>query len=99
MVAQSVECMTPGEKVVGSIPAGAASSLLVDSPSVSCDRLRQKSWSPRSVSCVGRQEINQPNLGGVQIGGVQEGLLAPVKYNTFTPLLGRKSELDLKQFK
>ena len=33
-VAQSVECSTPGEEVRGSIPAGAACSLLVGSVSV-----------------------------------------------------------------
>ena len=40
---------TPGLEVVGSIPAPGASSMLVGSVSV-CDWLRQKSWSPRSVS-------------------------------------------------
>ena len=49
-IAQSVECATPGDEVVGSIPTVAARSLLVGSVSV-CDRLRQESWSPRSVSC------------------------------------------------
>ena len=52
-VAQSVEHATPGEEVAGSIPAVAAGSLLFGSVSVQCDRLRQKSWSPHSVSCVG----------------------------------------------
>ena len=33
-VAQSVECTTPGEEVLGSIPAVAARSLLVGSVSV-----------------------------------------------------------------
>ena len=33
-VAQSVECATPGEEVSGSIPTGAARSLLVGSVSV-----------------------------------------------------------------
>ena len=42
----------PGEEVPGLIPAVAARSLLVGSVSVQCDRLRQKSWSPCSVSCV-----------------------------------------------
>ena len=48
----AVECATPSEEVMGSISAVAALSLLVGSVSVQCDRLRQKSWSPRSVSCV-----------------------------------------------
>ena len=37
---------------MGSIPAAVAFSLLVGSVSVYCDRLRQKSWCPHSVSCV-----------------------------------------------
>ena len=41
----------------GPIPAVAARSLLVGSVSVSCDRLRQKSWSPSSVSCVAACKI------------------------------------------
>ena len=59
-VAQSVERATPGEEVLGSIPAVVAHSLLVGSVSVLCDRLtrlRQKSWSPRSVSCVPARKI------------------------------------------
>ena len=51
-VAQSVERATSGEDVPGSIPAVAARSLLVKSVSVKCDRLRQKPWSPSSISCV-----------------------------------------------
>ena len=51
-VAQSLERATPGEDVVGSIPAVAARSLLVGSVSVYCDRLRGKSWSPCSVSAA-----------------------------------------------
>ena len=54
-VAQSVERATPGEEVLGSIPAVTTRSLLDGSVSVKCDRLRQKSWSPRSVSCVTRE--------------------------------------------
>ena len=46
----SVESATPGEEVLGSIPSVA--TLLVGSVSVECDRLRQKPWSPHSVSCV-----------------------------------------------
>ena len=57
MVAQSVERATPGEAVVGSIPAVAARFLLVGSVSVKCDRLRQKSWSPYSASCVAALKI------------------------------------------
>ena len=49
-VAQSVERATPGQQVLGAIPAVAARPLLVRSVSVKFDRLRQKSWSPRSVS-------------------------------------------------
>ena len=48
----SVERATPGGEVLGSIPAVAARSSLVGSVSVKCDRLRQKSWSQCSVSCV-----------------------------------------------
>ena len=48
-IAQSVKHATPNQQVVGSIPAPAARSLLVGSVSI-CDRLRQTSWSPRSVS-------------------------------------------------
>ena len=53
-IAQLVERATPCEEVPCSIPAVAAGSLLVGLVSVSreCDRLRQKSWSPSSVSCV-----------------------------------------------
>ena len=56
-VAQSVERSTPGEDVLGSIPAVAARSLLVGSVSVYCDRLRQKSWSPSSVLCLAVHKI------------------------------------------
>ena len=41
---------TSGEEVVGSIPAMATRSLLVGLVSIQYDRLRQKSWSPRSIS-------------------------------------------------
>ena len=57
MVAQSVERATPCEKVLGSIPIEAARSLQAGSVSVYCDRLRQKSWSPRSVSGVAARKI------------------------------------------
>ena len=57
LAAQSVERATPGEEVLGFIPAVAARSLLVGSVSVLCYRLRQKSWSPRSVSCVAARKI------------------------------------------
>ena len=56
-VAQSVERATPGEEVLGSIPAVAARSLLVGSVTVKCDWLRHKSWSPHSVSCVVARKI------------------------------------------
>ena len=56
-VAQSVEHATPGEEVVGSIPAVAALSLMVGSVSVVCDRLRQKPWPFYSVSCVTARKI------------------------------------------
>ena len=58
-VAQSVERATPGEQAVGtgSNPAVATGSLLVGSVSVFCDRLRQKSWSHHSVSCVTARKI------------------------------------------
>ena len=57
MVVQLIERDTPGEEVLGSIPAVAARSLLVGSVSVRCDLLRQKSWSPSSVSCVAARKI------------------------------------------
>ena len=63
-VAQSVERATPGEQVPGSIPAVAACSLLVGSVSVLCDRLRQKSWSPSSVSCVAARKIVRRSVLG-----------------------------------
>ena len=50
-VAQSVECTTPCEDAIGSIPAVATRSLLVGALSLECDWLRQKSWSPSSISC------------------------------------------------
>ena len=56
-VAQSVERATPGEEVPCSIPAVAARSLPTGSVSVQCDRLRQKSWSPSTVSCVASRKI------------------------------------------
>ena len=60
-VDQSVERATPGEEVAGSISAVA---LLVGSVSVSCDRLRQKLWSPSSISCVaGRKIVRRSVLG------------------------------------
>ena len=63
-VAQSVERATPGKEVPGSIPAVAACSLLVGSVSVECDRLRQKSWSPNSVSCVVARKIVRRSVSG-----------------------------------
>ena len=62
--AQSVERATPGEEVPGSIPAVAARSLLVGSVSVLCERLRHKSWSPRSVSCVAARKIVRRSVLG-----------------------------------
>ena len=56
-VAQSVERATPGEEAVGSIPAVATCFLLFGLGSVKCDRLRQKSWSPHSVSCVAARKF------------------------------------------
>ena len=58
-VAQSVERATPVEEVLGSIPAVAVPCLLVGSVSEYCDQLRQKSWSPRSVSCVAACKIDR----------------------------------------
>ena len=49
-IAQLVECAPPGQEVVGLIPVLDTRSLLVGFKSVLCDRLRQKSWFPRSVS-------------------------------------------------
>ena len=63
-VAQSVERATPGEEVPDSIPAVAGSSLLFGSVSVYYDRLRQKSWSPSSVSCVAAREIVRRSVLG-----------------------------------
>ena len=66
-VAQSVELAAPGEEVPGSISTVAARSLLVGSVSVKCDQLRQKSWSPRSFSCVaGRKIFRRSVLGPVR---------------------------------
>ena len=48
-IAQQVKHATPNQQVVGSIPAQPARSFLVGSVSI-CDRLRQKSWFPRSFS-------------------------------------------------
>ena len=56
-VAQSVERTTPGEEVQGLIPTVAARSLLVGSVSDLRDRLRKKSRSPSSVSCVSARKI------------------------------------------
>ena len=64
MVAQSVERATPGEEIPESIPSVAARSLLVGSVSVQCDRLRQKSWSPHSVSCVAARKIVRRSVMG-----------------------------------
>ena len=62
-VAQSAERATPGEEVPGSIPAVAARSLLFGSVSVQCDRLRQKSWSPHSVSVWQHVKLSYVSLG------------------------------------
>ena len=75
--AQSVERTTPDEEALGSIPTVATRTLLVGSVLVKCDRLRQKSWSARPVSCVTATKIvrrqswdpseiypNQPNRQG-----------------------------------
>ena len=56
-IAQSVEHRTLGEEVLGSIPAATTHSLLVGWVSVQCDWLRQESWSPLSVWCVGAYKI------------------------------------------
>ena len=48
-VVQSVEHATPGDEVLGSIPAVVARSLFFGTVSVLCDWLRQKLWAPRSV--------------------------------------------------
>ena len=63
-VAQSLERATPGEEVPGLIPAVAARSLLVGSVSLYCDQLRQKSWSPSSVSCVAARKIVRRSVLG-----------------------------------
>ena len=63
-VAQSVERAIPDKEVVNSIPAVAARSLLVGSVSVLDDRLRQKSWSPSSVSCVAARKIVRRSVLG-----------------------------------
>ena len=56
-VAQTIELANYGEEFPGSIPAVAVRYLLVGSASVKCDWLRQKSWSPSSVSCVAARKI------------------------------------------
>ena len=56
-VAQSVERATSGGELPGLIPTVAACSLLAGSVSVKCDRLRQKSWFPSSVSIVAERKI------------------------------------------
>ena len=48
---------------MGSIPVVATRFLLVGSVSVSCDRLRQKSWSPRSVSVWQHVKLSDVSLG------------------------------------
>ena len=63
-VAHSVKRTTPGEEVPGSIPAVAAHFLLVGSVSVLCDRLRQTSRSPSSVSCVTKRKIVRRSVFG-----------------------------------
>ena len=63
-VAQSVERATPGEEVPGTIPVVAARSQLVGSVSLKCDRLRQKSWSPSTVSCVAARKIVRRSVMG-----------------------------------
>ena len=60
-----VERSTPGEEVPGSIPAVVARSLLVGSVSVYCDQLRQKPWSPSSVSCVAAHKIARRSVLGL----------------------------------
>ena len=53
----SVGRATPEEEVLGSIPNVTARNLLIGSVSVLCDLLSQKSWSPRSISCVAARTI------------------------------------------
>ena len=63
-VVQSVEHATLGEEVLGSIPAVVTRFLLVGSVPVQCDWLRQKSWSPSSVSCVAARKIVRRSVLG-----------------------------------
>ena len=60
--AQSVEHTAPDQEVMDSSPAPSVRSLLVGSVSVKCDRLRQKSWSPHSVSVWQRVNLSGMNL-------------------------------------
>ena len=80
----AVECATPGEEVPGSIPVVAARSLQVGSVSVKCDRLRQKSWSPSSVSCVAARKIVRRSCLGARLRYnlvVDEDVKKPNKQN------------------
>ena len=65
MLAQSIERATLDEEVPGSILTVAARSLVIGSVSVKCDRLRQKSWSPSSVSCVVARKIVRYSVLGL----------------------------------
>ena len=58
-----VERATPGEEVLGSIPAVAARSLLVGSVSVLCDRLREKTWSPALCRAWQHVKFSDVSLG------------------------------------
>ena len=87
-VAQLVESVTPGEVAVGLIPVPGACFLLFWLVSVSCDRLRQKSWSPRSVSVWQHVELSDISLGT----SLQDSLVAEeaVKKPTNQPILSKK---------
>ena len=80
-LAQSVERRTLGEKILGSIPAVAARSLVVGSVSVKCDRLRQKSLSPRSASVWQHVKLSDVSLltRSIYSLAVDEGIKKPNK--------------------
>ena len=59
-----------GGSVLGSIPSVAVRTLQAGSVSIKCDRLRQKSWSPRSVSVWHYVKLSDVNLGTRQWGSL-----------------------------
>ena len=62
-VAQSVKRAAPGQDVVSPIPAPGAPCPLAGSVPLSCNRLRQKSWSARPVTLWLHIRLKDFNLG------------------------------------